>query len=94
MRRKTNPVQLLWHVARAIQEIIEVVTTLQTDNYAEALHHAIKAGGHLGSLMMARETIKSAGGQISIRIKRLTFCLFQQLRRRIRNLQSRNDDDR
>lgn len=94
MRRKTNPVQLLWHVARAIHEISEVATTLQIDNYAEALHHAIKAAGHLSSLVMARETIKSVGGQLSVRIKHLSVRLFQQLRRRLRSLQSRNDDDR
>lgn len=94
MRRKTTRVQLLWHVAGVIHHVSEAITRVQTDNYAEALHHAIKAGGHLCSLVMARETIKSAGGLLSIRIKQLASRLLHQLRRHIRNQQSRHDDDR
>lgn len=94
MRRKTNPVQLLWHVAGAIHQISEAITKAQTGNHAEALHHAIKASGHICSLAMEWKTIRSAGGLLSIRIKRLCSRLSLQLRRRIRSQRSRHDNER
>lgn len=94
MSRKTNPVQLLWHVAGAIHQITEVITKIQTDNYSEAVHHAIKASGHLVSLVMGWKTLKTAGELIWIRARRFYSRLYHQLRNRIRSQQSRHDDDR
>lgn len=94
MSRKTNPVQLLWHIVRAIHEVSEVVTALQTENYPDAIHHAIRTAWHLGSLVMARKTIQTEGKKLSAHIKRLGTHLIQQLRHRLRSLLSRNDDNR